>query len=550
MSNSDDIRRRHTSSDDAYDELMNSYFGTGTGKTDLDKTQRVPSASKTPASQKKFKVDIKDLDSEFNSSVPTIDRNAVSKKAKYYEPIRQREPANKTIKRYTPVSRDEDDDIKLYPTFESQAGIEPKKSAPAQRKKKKKGLFSKPKAPANTGKTAPAGAKAPVRRGGKAPIISRVNTQKAKFSLQKFLSQHKKGIAVFLICVTAAIIISSYTISCINDVLAMNRDSENVVIVNLPAEVDTNGAIDILRDNKLIKHKAFCKVFAKFMKYRDDNYLTGLYYLTESMGLENMLSTFKKPTNKGETVTLTFPEGYNVNQIAEKLEKYEVCPAENFYTTVKQIDFSSEYSFIASEPDKEKRYQVLEGYLYPDTYEFFLGENPAEVIRKFLNNFKEKWTEEYAAQAQKLGMSVDDVITLASIIEKEAYGADQMPLVSSVLHNRLNHSGLYPTLQCHATTVYIDEYISKNVTNAVDLGAYKQRYDTSRVEGLPVGAICNPGNDSIHAALFPSETGYYFFAHDDEKKIYLATTDSEQSANLREIRKINAAIKTQTAEEQ
>src|SRR5699024_7474732 len=141
-------------------------------------------------------------------------------------------------------------------------------------------------------------------------------------------------------------------------------------------------------------------------------------------------------------------------------------------------DFSSEYSFIQEMDDKEDRFRMLEGYLYPDTYEFYIGENPSSVIRKFLNNFQKKWTDEYAKQAEKLNMSVDDVITLASIIQKEAYGADQSPLVSSVLHNRLNNSSLYPSLQCDSTTEYINENIAKNVTDAAQLANYTNLYSS------------------------------------------------------------------------
>jgi len=198
---------------------------------------------------------------------------------------------------------------------------------------------------------------------------------------------------------------------------------------------------------------------------------------------------------------------------------------------MREVDFSSEYTFIKNEPNKEQRYRSLEGYLYPDTYDFYKGENASSVIRTFLNNFQKKWTDDYQKKADALNMSVDDIIKLASIIEKEAADATQMPLVSSVLHNRLNKPGLYPSLQCDSTADYINDYIAKNVTNATELAAYTSRYSTYKCEGLPVGAICNPGNDSINAALNPAKTDYYFFAHDTNKKIYLAKNDSERQAN-------------------
>ena len=106
-----------------------------------------------------------------------------------------------------------------------------------------------------------------------------------------------------------------------------------------------------------------------------------------------------------------------------------------------------------------------------------------------------------------------------------------MPLVSSVFHNRLNKSGIYPTLGSDATKEYVSEYISKSVTNSSELSVYQKNYDTYKCAGLPVGAICNPGNDAINAALYPASTGYYYFLHDNDKKIYLAATDSEHNQN-------------------
>ena len=361
----------------------------------------------------------------------------------------------------------------------------------------------------------------------------------SKAELKAFFIQNKKTWIILGICVAVAIFLSIYTISCINDVLAINRDSETIVTVSIPADADTRTVLKILKDNNLIEHRFLCEAVASIMRFRDDNYLTGIYYVTASMGVEKMLSTFKVAPTTGETVTLTFPEGYTVDQIVAKLAEYEVCSADVMYQTMREVDFSSEYSFIQEMDDKEDRFRMLEGYLYPDTYEFYIGENPSSVIRKFLNNFQNKWTEEYAKQAEALNMTVDDVITLASIIQKEAYGEDQSPLVSSVLHNRLDNSGLYPSLQCDSTTEYINEYIAASVTDAAELARYTELYSSYRCEGLPVGAICNPGDDAINAALFPEDTNYYFFAHDVNRKLYLARNDSERRQNNLTILTVN-----------
>ena len=547
--------RRISSDEQAYDDLLESY-------SSFTKPQRTESrsgarnASEKPASSggsKNFKLDIKDIDSEFSRpqrrTAPK--REEAPSHAQIYK---KPEPAvRRPVHRYSdkPAERlaDVGNKIDFMPAFEEDKRYVPKREAPKPEPRKQETPEKKKSAESAVKKAEPKKQKsAPKRKkqakgdlpykkpeivhdeNGRAVIVKK-NEIPTKKKIGLFFKQNKKAWILITVCIAAAVLISTYAISCMNDILAIGRDSETVVTVNVPAQTDTKGAIDILKDNKLIKHKYFCRVFAKALQYRDDNYLTGIYYLTESMGLENMLSSFKKPTVTGETVTLTFPEGYTVNQIAEKLEKYEVCSQTAFFATVRDVDFSTEYSFIAQMDNKDKRYQVLEGYLYPDTYEFYIGENASSVIRKFLDNFNNKWTDEYQAQADKLGMSMDDVITLASIIEKEAYGADQMPLVSSVFHNRLNKSGIYPTLGSDATKEYVSEYISKSVTNSSELSVYQKNYDTYKCAGLPVGAICNPGNDAINAALFPASTGYYYFLHDNDKKIYLAATDSEHNQN-------------------
>lgn len=539
MSRDDDYRNRRQ--DDAYDELLAAFTDDlpPTPKPKQTRQTRAKPAQSTRPSgsvnKSNFKLDIKDLDSQFNNPP----------KPQVYKRSPQAKPP---VKRYS--SPKKNNDIELVPAFESTARTRKKADDNTVKPQYKKEN-------AQQTRQGRAGTKQNTRRrtnqnvsdkpiktkhGG---VILRKNLAKGKFDIKAFANKHKRALVVLAVCVSIAIIISSYTISCINDILAMNRDSEKVITVNLPANTNTEGAIDILKDNKLIKHKYFCLAFTKLMNYRDDNYLTGIYYFTQSMGLENMLSTFKKPVTTGETVSLTFPEGYNVDQIAEKLEQYNVCSKTAFYQTMKEVDFSSEYSFIQQEDNKELRYHKLEGYLYPDTYEFFVGENASAVVRKFLNNFKEKWTDEYDQKAKSLGMSIDDVITTASIIEKEAYGDDQMPLVSSVLHNRLRNSGLFPSLQCDSTEAYINEYIAKNTQGPSELAKYTQNYSSYKVAGLPVGAICNPGKSAIEAALNPTSSSYYYFAHDNNKQIYMASTDAERRANNSAIARANSAKKSE-----
>lgn len=364
-----------------------------------------------------------------------------------------------------------------------------------------------------------------------------------KVTGQDMLTAIKKNptiFAGFTLCILISILISMCVISCINDVLAIGRNDETSIEVQIPNNATTSDAVGALKKAGLIKNRLFCTVFIKAMGYKDDNYLPGVYYLTEDLGVEKMIKRFKTSSVRGKLISITIPEGFTIDKICERLEKNEICTASALYKTIDSVDFSSEYSFIAPIKNKEDRYHVLEGYFFPATYEFEQGADPATVVRTFLNTFQKHWTEEYEKRASELGMSSDDIIILASIIEKEGANKEQFALVSSVLHNRLNRSGLYPLLELNSTKDYVTNTIAGRVTGRVELNHYILNYNTYEKEGLSVGAICNPGEDAIHAALYPEQSQYYFFAHDNNKKIYMAETMEQHDANRRQIAQVNA----------
>lgn len=352
--------------------------------------------------------------------------------------------------------------------------------------------------------------------------------------------KNKSQFIVFGCCFLVAILLSAVALSCINDVLAINRKGEETVEVVLPNDADTKTAVKVLDEAGLINNSIFCNLFLSLMGEKDTGYLPGVYYFTDDLGVEKMIDRFKTSSTRGAMISVTIPEGYTIDQIFQRLEKNDICTAESLYKTIDTIDFSEEYSFIAKIDNKEERYHALEGYMFPATYEFEQGADPATVIRKFLNAFKSRWTEEYAAKAAELGMTTDDIIRLASIIEKEGANHKQFGLISSVLHNRLNRSGLYPTLDCDSTKDYVINTVSKRVTSTAKINAYILAYNTYECVGLPAGAICNPGADAIESALNPDSTQYYFFRHDKNGKIYMAETISQHDANGRTVNQVNS----------
>ncbi len=352
-------------------------------------------------------------------------------------------------------------------------------------------------------------------------------------------------ILMLCVIVVVSVLCSIYAVSCINDVLALNRDGEELVEVQIEKDQDYKSIIDTLGDAKLIKHEWFCKLITKFRKFDTKSYINGVYFLTADMGVEGMLTEMTETQSSNETVRLSFPEGWTIQQMFKRLEENNVCPAEYLYKALSDVEF--DYEFVADVPNNSERCFYLEGYLFPDTYDFFvtdkqngMGENPNSVIRKFLANFEEKWSEVYEKRAQELGLTMDEIITIASIIQKEAADKSQMEAISSVIHNRLNNRGSYPTLGCDSTKNYVNTYLTALLGDA-KASTYLNSYDTNSLRsGLPAGPICNPGVAAIEAALNPADTNYYYFCHNNNGKLYLARDYNEFQANWAQVLKDNS----------
>lgn len=249
-----------------------------------------------------------------------------------------------------------------------------------------------------------------------------------------------------------------------------------------------------------------------------------------------------EPETWVQTVTVTFPEGMTADAIARKLEQNGVCSAAAFLQAAGSADTAA-YPFLASVDEPDSRFRLLEGYLYPDTYEFYLDEDAGSVLARFLDNFAVKWTDEYAARAAELGESVDDVLTLASVIQGEAGSREQMATVSGILRNRLADADNFPYLQCDSTSEYVTDVIKPSAENEAAYRAAYDTYDAAR-PGLPVGPICNPGDDAIRAALWPETSEYIYFRHDKTGKIYYAKTLEEHEQNGLLVEQVNGTEAT------
>ncbi len=247
-------------------------------------------------------------------------------------------------------------------------------------------------------------------------------------------------------------------------------------------------------------------------------------------------STTGTTATESLTVTVTFPEGYTVTEIAGLLQENNVCSAAEFIALTNDTAFldTLSYSFIGGIAEAKKRPFVLEGYIFPDTYEFYRNEGAEAALRRFLDNTEKKLTSEYKAKAKQLGYTTDEIITLASIIQEESSEHKHMANVSSVIHNRLE-SPDYGRLECDVAIHYIKNTVEPSPYISFNADTLWESYDIYEHPGLPLGPICNPGTNAIEAALAPAETNYFFFVTDEDWNYYFNETWEAHDTKCREL---------------
>lgn len=366
--------------------------------------------------------------------------------------------------------------------------------------------------------------------------------QSLEKTADKVIAKQKKSGGVgstylfFIIVIIVSVVVSIYAILCMNDIFAITKTKSNVTVSYSQQLESSNDAINLLNEKGLIKCKNFCKLFVKlrdgFIKSNrlGGPYEAGVYYLNGKMGLEGMLLTLQGDTATSETVTLAFPEGLTVPEIVNKLSDNDVCDKAALLSVIQSTEFS--YSLVADLKASDSIPYRLEGFMFPDTYEFFIGESASSVVTKFLENGEAKFTEEFKQRCNELGYTPYEIMTIASIIQKEAANDEQMKTISAVLHNRLKDKANFPTLGCQSTADYITNKVSPNLSSTSSHTAdyYMAYYNTnnsSTVVGLPAGPICNPGTAAINAALYPENSDVKFFFHDTKGVMYTAKTYAE-----------------------
>jgi len=286
-----------------------------------------------------------------------------------------------------------------------------------------------------------------------------------------------------------------------------------------------------LAEQNFIRNKWVFKLNADFTN-NSDKIQAGIYKISRSMTNNEILNIFIQGVQQPDIVRVTLVEGSTIQGMIERLEKAGlVKDKENMIKILETGDGYKDREILASVKDIDKRIYFMEGYLFPDTYEFYVSASDEEVINRLLNRFEDIFDDEMRERADALGMSIDEVVTMASIIEKEAKTAD-FAKVSAVLHNRLDKNML---LQVDSTIKYITK--STKIVVSTEEKNSNTPYNTYKYTGLPPGPICNPSKNAILAALYPDEDyidRYYYFCTADpvEGTLVFAMTLEEHQQNV------------------
>lgn len=335
------------------------------------------------------------------------------------------------------------------------------------------------------------------------------------------------GIMYFVFIACVSVVLACLAWMAASDMLALNKE-EFTAVVTLPMSIfqsetvdtfdedgnktgtkrvthaDMDYVTDALKDAGLIEYKWLFSTFCK-ISTASEKVSPGEYELKSTFDYRALVQNMRAGSASTVTINVMLPEGYTMRQIFEKLEENNVCTVEELMESAANDKFN--YSFL--EGLEEGDATRLEGFLFPDTYEFYVGMQASSAINKMLETFYYKQTADMLSQANNLGLTMRQVVNLASLIEKEAADDVERDQIASVIYNRLN-AGM--PIGIDASILYA--YPDHEGAPTAEMLQSDSPYNTRIFTGLPPTPICNPGIASINAALNPASTSYYYYALD------------------------------------
>lgn len=316
---------------------------------------------------------------------------------------------------------------------------------------------------------------------------------------------------------------------CAADVLAFGREDKAVTITVYEADT-MDDIVDKLHDAGLIRYKSLFNLYADISDAEED-IKPGIYDLNTRYDYHALVN-FMSPSSSRQVIKLTIPEGYSCRQIFALLEENRICTAVDLGVYAASGELSDYWFLEGVERGTEN---ALEGYLFPDTYEFYKNSTPREALEKMLDNFNHRFTEEMRAQIETLnanvtggGYTVREITIIASMIEKESAAPSESADISGVIYNRLFNWEYPALLNIDAAIVYAQGGEAATIDTSLD-----SPYNTYTHVGLTPGPITNPGLSSLQAALNPAAHNYYYYVLNPDTGMHaFSTTQDEHNANI------------------
>ena len=364
-----------------------------------------------------------------------------------------------------------------------------------------------------------------------------------------------KGRAVLLAVVAVVAVAAAAAASVLGEIDGRHADESAEITVSVPQGAGTGTVARLLEESGVIRHASLYKLYIRQtgqggqLQYGDFTLYKGESYADITAALSQYAAA--------DTVRITFTDGNTALDFAARMEQAGLCTAEEFLACANGEDGSdfSQYRFWNEMQDDKNYFMRCEGYLYPETYEFYKDDTVYNYVDTFYSHFNSKVTDDLYTRMDELGMSLHDTIVLASFVQEEA-GNEENAHVSAVFHNRLAPGSPYPRLESNASSYVQDPDDNNYIYNwiAPYYGGWDNipaeiynAYNTYEISGLPAGAISNPGYDAIYAALYPEEPDangpYYFFVTDKTGRYYYGRTVEEHNQNCSKAWAVNAKLK-------
>lgn len=347
------------------------------------------------------------------------------------------------------------------------------------------------------------------------------------------------GIMYFVSILCVSVVLACVAWMAASDALALNKDNFSAV-VSLPMSIfdsetvdtyDENGrktgtervthadisyVADELKSAGLIEYKWLFELFCK-ISHADTKVDPGEYELESSFDYRALVKNMQSGSGATVTITVVIPEGFTMHQIFKRLEENKVCTYDELMDAAANYNYNYDFLEGIDQGDPTR----LEGFLFPDTYEFYVGMQASSAINKLLENFHYRITDDMLTRMQNMGLNIRSVVNIASLIEREAANDNERGTIASVIYNRLAAN---MPLGIDASILYIHPDHEGSPT--ADMLAEDSPYNTRLYQGLPPTPIANPGLASIEAVLSPESTNYYYYALDTATGLHRFFTNS------------------------